>query len=498
MGDDLYRLFDVMGCTLGHLGLPSRGRMSRAQLAGVLAGLALACAETRVSVETLVLPEVASGGPSALWVVSVSGLTPDRYRGPSPAAPTVAALAEAGVSADGVRGVAPASRYPAHATLVTGRRPGGHGIVADRQLGENGVQPVGYREAKALRAPTLWRRAREAGLRVATLGWPSTGGAVVMANLPDVEPTPGGSWLDAIGRTATPQVVALARGAGAADPATAVPGPARDAVLVEVACGLVASGMPPHLLLIQLSQTRVPLARHGADAPETRAAFQSVDQGIARLLSCVQAQGSLAKTAFSVVGDHGVISVHTLIAPNTALASAGLLTLGSMGAGLVSWSAIARSNGGSAFVYAKNGDDALLARRALEVEAKGTGAFRVVSAQEMLRLGADSDAWFGLEGEPGYVFADSARGALLRPSVRRGAGGYLPERPEMDAGFVAWGPGLGRGVRVPAMQQTDVAPTLAPLLGLTLDGVDGRVLVGVLRLPRVSAVPQAGTIRRAP
>ena len=41
------------------------------------------------------------------------------------------------------------------------------------------------------------------------------------------------------------------------------------------------------------------------------------------------------------------------------------------------------------------------------------------------------------------------------------------------------------------MQLTDVAPTLAPLLGLELGGVDGRVLVGVLRLPRVSAVPDA-------
>jgi hypothetical protein len=59
----------------------------------------------------------------------------------------------------------------------------------------------------------------------------------------------------------------------------------------------------------------------------------------------------------------------------------------------------------------------------------------------------------------------------------------------MDAGFVAWGPGLGRRLRIPEMQQTDVGPTLARLLGLSLEGADGRVLVGVLRLPRVSSVP---------
>jgi hypothetical protein len=107
----------------------------------------------------------------------------------------------------------------------------------------------------------------------------------------------------------------------------------------------------------------------------------------------------------------------------------------------------------------------------------------------MLRLGADPDAWFGLEAEPGFVFGDEARGFLLRPALQRGGWGYLPDRSEMDTGFVAWGPGLGRRLRIPEMQQTDVGPTLARLLGLSLEGADGRVLVGVLRLPRVSSVP---------
>ena len=90
---------------------------------------------------------------------------------------------------------------------------------------------------------------------------------------------------------------------------------------------------------------------------------------------------------------------------------------------------------------------------------------------------------------PGFVFSDTARGPVIRPAATRGGGGYLPNRPEMDAGFVAWGPGIARGVRIPAMDQIDVAPTLAPLMGVTLPGAEGRLFVGVLRLPRVSATP---------
>jgi predicted AlkP superfamily pyrophosphatase or phosphodiesterase len=456
----------------------------------LLAAALAACAQPPGPARTLVLPEAANTAPSAVVVVSVAGLTPETYRGVPPETPTLAALAEAGASADAVRSVAPASSYPAHATLGSGRRPAGHGVVADRQLGEHGVGTARYSEASALRAPTLWEKAAAAGLRVATLDWPSTLGAEVASNLPDVEPQRGESWLDALRRHAQPPLLALAEAEGAGAPDAAAPGPARDAVLVGVACRLFAAAPPPQLLFLHLSETAAPLRLHGAAAPQTRAAFAALDQQIARLLACMQDRGRLAATALVVVGDHGVMPVHTVVAPNVALAASGLLTPGRAGQGLVGWSALARSNGGSAFVYARSKEDALLARRALEEQAAASGAFRVVSAREMLDVGADPDAWFGLEAEPGFVFSDAARGPLLDAAVTRGGGGYLPTHPEMDAGFVAWGAGIARGVRIPEMRQTDVAPTLAPLLGVELEGAEGRVLIGVLRLPTVSAVPK--------
>lgn len=470
-------------------GLGSRvGRLVQPLLLVLLA----ACAASPGPERSLVLPEPAAAGPSGLVVISLAGLTPDLYRGAPAAMPTLAALATAGAAADSVHGVAPASTYPAHATLASGRRPAGHGVVADRGLGEHGVGGPAYANASSLRAPTLWQQGAAAGLRVATLDWPSTAGAELASDLPDVEPTQAGqTWLDALRGHAPTPMLALAEAEGAGAAAAARPGAARDAVLVGVACRLLASGSPPQLLLLHLAQTDAPLRAHGAGTPEARAAFAAADQQVARLLACVQDARRLPTTAFVVVGDHGVMPVHTLVAPNAALAAAGLLTPRSAAPGLVSWSAFARSNGGSAFVYARERRDALLARRALEEKAASSGGFHIVPAQEMLRLGADPDAWFGLEAEPGFAFTDDARGPLLRAAVARGEGGYLPERPEMDVGFVAWGAGIARGVRIPVMEQTDVAPTLALLLGVALDGAEGRALVGILRLPAVSALPEA-------
>ena len=465
--------------------------MTRALGCGAIAAVALlavACAmDSGRSTSRLALP--ASPGPGArpahVVVVSIAGLTSDLYRGDRGAMPHLSRLAREGVAADAVRSVMPASPYPAHATLVTGQPPRVHGIVADHRLGKRGVRAARYSHASLLRAPTLWQKVVQTKRVVASLAWPSTVGASIPLLLPDVEiGLRSHTWLDALADSTTPQLLRLAAAQGGGDTAAATGGPARDAVLVGVACELVASPQPPALLLIRLSQTAVSLALAGPDSSASRAAFGNADDEIARLLECLVDAGRIGATAFVVVGDHGVLPMHTLISPNKALESRGFITVSEdLHPQVISWTAISRSNGGSAFVYAEEAQAALLARRALTDQAERTGAFRVVSAEEMLGLGGDPDAWFGLEAEPGFAFSDSVRGPLLQPAAGRGAAGYLPDQAGMDAGFVAWGRGIRRGVRVPTMRQEDVAPTLARLLGVEMDDAAGRVLVGAIGVP---------------
>lgn len=457
--------------------------------------LAAACAGERgpepvVEPRETAMPEVAHS-PARLVFVSVAGLSPAAYR-PTPGAAvpmrTLASLARAGVSADAVRPVAPAARYPAHATLLTGRVPSEHGIVADRLLGERGVRGALYSHASQLQSPVLWQVAAEAGLRVASLEWPTTVGADIAQTIPDLEPSSREQpWLVALRGSATPDLLAFAILEGGASPAAQRPGPERDAVLVGVACRVLGAPAPPQLLLLSLRGPAGALAAYGPDRPEVAEAFAAADRQLSRLFVCLREAGRLETTGLVVTGDHGTLAAHTAVVPNAVLAQAGLLTPRHGRRGLLSWTAIARSNGGSAFVYAQSADDALLARHALSQAAKETGAFRVVSADEMSRIGADPAAWFGLAAEPGYLFADDAQGPLLRPAPVRGAWGYLPDAPAMSTGFVGWGAGFRKGVRVSDMHQSDVAPTAARLLGLSLDGATGRVLVGVLRLPGVAA-----------
>jgi predicted AlkP superfamily pyrophosphatase or phosphodiesterase len=424
-----------------------------------------------------------AGRPDQVVLVSVSGLTPDLYlRAPTPM-PILADLARAGVAAEFVESVVPAAAYPVHTSLVTGTSPNHHGVPADHMLGDRGVRRARYWHASFVRNATLWQSAADARIGVAALDWPATLGAAIPLLLPDVLPTRRGErWIDLLAEAATPWLLELARSSPEELAASGRPGAPRDALLVEVFCKVVAAEPPPGLILLRLSQTEAVLSAKGPHSQQAREAFARVDADLGSLLRCLDQAGSLESAAIVVVGDRALLPVHTAVRPNFVLAEAGLLTLGASGA-VERWSAVVRSNGGSAFVYAREDRSAVDARSALEAEAERSGAYRIVSADEMIRRDADSEAWFGLEARPGFAFDDSTGGPLLRPATRRAAGGYLKPRPDLGPGFVAYGRGVRRSLRIPEIDQLDIAPTIAKLRGLELPGARGRAFVGVLHLP---------------
>jgi hypothetical protein len=356
-----------------------------------------------------------------------------------------------------------------------------HGIASERRLGDRGVRSEGYDHASLLRAATLWQRALERGLPVASLDWPTTLGSAIPELLPDLEDARAdreSSWSDRLAGEIAPAMAGRVSDHGGDRAGSGRRGPARDAVIRGVACDLVGGDAPPRLLLVRLGGSAPILAAEGPNGPRVAPAYPALDEEICQLLVCIEWAGRLEETAPDVTGDHGFAEVHTEIAPTETLVREGLVSLerGVVGG----WEALVRSNGGSAFVYARSEGAALTARAALAAEARRSGAFRVVAAEEMIGIGADPEAWFGLEAAPGFAFRDEATGSLLTPATRRGVGGYLPGRAEMDTALVAWGAGVRRGLRVPEMGLADVASTFAPLAGIAFEGEGGRALVGVL------------------
>jgi hypothetical protein len=90
-----------------------------------------------------------------------------------------------------------------------------------------------------------------------------------------------------------------------------------------------------------------------------------------------------------------------------------------------------------------------------------------VDRERLDSLSADPDAELIIDAAPGVYFSDRFEGPLVRDSLKdRGTHGQLPTRPGLEASFIVAGPQLSGGRNLGRMALTQVAPTLAHVLGL--------------------------------
>ena len=426
--------------------------------------------------------------------------------------PNLARLGRQGVVGIEVQPPAPSSVYASHATIATGRLPNRHGVIADSALDRSGNRALPFWDNRLLKGDALWDAA--IGRGVLALGWPSTLGARIELIVPDgAAGDASQTWLEFIAKGASPPLLRMLQdiaatamdaesgdGAekGPRDPHSWPTPQEKDAAFVDVACRLTESERDPGLWLIRLNQTATAQVGAGFGSLAVGAALSRVDSEIGRLMGCLESAGRLADTAIFVTGDVAYRAVHTRVDPNVALVAQGLIGRDPRSSlGVRSWRALLRSNGRSAYLYARDAESAIEARKGLEAAAAVTRAFEVVPASELAESGADPQAWFGLAANPGFVLGNGLSKPMLRPSELRGSTGALPFRDPMDSsvGFVAWGRGIRPQVRVPRLDLADIAPTIAKLLGLRFDSdFDGAPMIGILRAA-VAPQPRSGPKR---
>jgi len=416
-------------------------------------------------------------------LVSIDGLRPELYLDP-PAhgmrLATLQGMMARGSFAERVVGVYPSVTYPSHTTMVTGVRPSRHGIVSNVLFDPRGLFRLWYWQASGIRVRTLWDAVKASGRTSAAVSWPVTVGAPIDFNLPEYE-KPGSSAppREVLAEVARPELLAeLEKELGPLTPER-LDGEPRESLTFDAASFLFRK-YRPRLLLLHVYYTDSMEHDHGREHPAVSAAFEGTDRKLGGLLSVIQATGLTERTLVVVTGDHGFADNHSTINPNVAFREAGLLRVGADGS-VSDWQAMAWPSGGSAAVMARDPRGAEAAEKLVERLLAGPlgSAMRKVSRSELDRLGAMADALFALEAADGYHFDSELTGPLLAPSSSRGYHGYLPTWEKMATGFLMVGPGVRAGVRVPIMQQIDVAPTIAALAGWELPEAEGLVLRGL-------------------
>ena len=426
-----------------------------------------------------------SGGKNRqLVVISLDGLATadlDALRG----LPAFRRLLRGGALCHRLRGVYPTQTYVLHASALTGVRPARHGILANTRFQPGREQPEWFWYRRAIRVPTLYDRAMAAGLSTASLFWPSAGRSRQRWVLPEIMTTaPGQSLAWRVASAGSPlfilDMLRLYR--------TLLRGLDRyhlDNFTTAAAAHLLRSRRPD-LLLVHLLDLDSVRHREGFQGPGVARVLKEQDRRLGQILDASLQAGSHARTAFVVFGDHAYLDVHTAVNLNTALARAGHITLDRRGR-CRDWEAWANTADGSAHLYLRDRSDRGLRRRVAKCLERlradpRHGIEEVYSGQAIRRLGLGDSIDFVLEARPGFYFSPCLRPQVSEPAPadHRACHGYRPDREGYTSLLVAAGAGIRSGAVLEEMAITDLGPTLAALLGLTLPGAEGRARAEIL------------------
>lgn len=429
----------------------------------------------------------AADGPPAgsrhVVLISLDGFPGWALDDPSLPVPALRKLAASGAVASAMRPVNPSVTWPNHTTLVTGVRPAAHRVLYNGLLRrEPGVPPridPWVPSGELVHAPTLYDAAHARGMTTAQVDWVAIQAAPTITWEFAERPAPDGPIAQELVKAG---VLSQAELEAFATRNIVW----RDRIWTDAAAHILESRRP-NLMLFHLLSLDSIQHRYGPRTLAATATMALLDTQVARLVAAVERAGLMPRTTFVVVSDHGFKPVKRQIRLNAALARAGLVTVRDGKA--AASQAYAVPEGGSAIVFLTAPDLAgdLLARTRQAI-AGVEGVDAIVEPRDYARFGlpqpAASDQMGALfvTAREGYAFAAPAEGEAVvdAPEGSLGAHGYPATDPGLGALFIAAGAEIRPGVRLGVIDNVDVAPTIAALLGLELANVDGKPLAEIL------------------
>jgi predicted AlkP superfamily pyrophosphatase or phosphodiesterase len=423
------------------------------------------------------------GSSRHVVLISLDGFPAWALDDPYLPVPTLRKLAASGAIAAAMRPVNPTVTWPNHTTLVSGVTPATHGVLYNGLLKRDpGVPPrvePWLPRDQMVRAPTLYDVAHARGMTTAQVDWVA------------IQAAPTITW-EFPERPALAGPIAAALVKAGALTQTELETFAtrnivwRDRVWTDAAIHILETHRP-NLMMFHLLSLDSVQHRYGPRTLAATATMALVDTQVAQVVAAVERAGLTPATTFFVVSDHGFKLVKRQIRLNVALARAGLITL--QDGKITASHAYTVPEGGSAIVFLTAPDPTGdLLGRVRKAIAGVEGVDAVVEPSDYARFGlpqpAASDQMGALFVTPrdGYSFTAPADGDVVVDAAEGslGAHGYPATDPELGALFIASGAGIRPGVKLGVIDNVDVAPTMAELLGLTLGKVDGKALKQIL------------------
>lgn len=402
--------------------------------------------------------------------------------------PALRRLMANGVTARGMTSVFPSITYPNHTSLVTGALPSAHGIYGNSVYAtpdrpNNGLSHWFSRDIKT---DTLWDAAKRSGMTVGLVSWPVGGGAGDW-NVPEIW-QPGGTISE------TRAVIAKnARPAGFLDELVkAVPDIFKGVTADEgddartTSAEYILKEKRPDIMLVHLFDLDHFQHDFGPFTTEAMAILEKTDGYVARLLAALESAGTINETNVFITSDHGFKPISKQVHPGVLLNRAGLVQTNSEKDAqgrtrtiVTDWKASVYVTGAACSIILRDKNDKVIRQKVEELfkplaGAKDSGIFKVLDTKLIRKLGSNINAAVMLDAADGYTFGSNYDGETITNSRTKGMHGYLPDRADYFASFIASGPNVKRRGPVKVLKMTDAGATIAATIGLKLRNSSGK------------------------
>ncbi|WP_376692918.1 alkaline phosphatase family protein [Wenzhouxiangella sp. EGI_FJ10409] len=391
-----------------------------------LAVLALSACQSRP-------PEGSGDKPTPLLLISIDGFRHDYIERFD--SPTIDRMIREGLYADSLHHSFPTKTFATHYTLVTGRHPGTHGVVANNMWDPRREASFSLGDREAVNdgfwyqgGEPIWVTAEKQGLIAATYFWP---GSEAM-----IQRTRPSHYRAYDGRVPHAERV--------------------DQVLEWLA---MPEAERPDFLTLYFS--RVDSRGHGS-GPASDAALEAaaeIDAELGRLFTELESKDQLDSINILLVSDHGMSSVSR----ERTVALDEYIDLAKVR--VSDWGPAAQIWAGE-----MSADEIVAALEGVE----HLQAFTRADVPERYHFGSHYRVPDVLvEADPGWLI--SSKPYMANPSPPKGMHGWDPALAEMHGIFIARGPDFTPGARSPAVQSVGLYPLMAELLGLDPAEHEGRL-----------------------
>lgn len=392
-----------------------------------------------------------------------------------------------------VEPVYPSYTYPCHCAIVTGNSVKGHGIPHNAMLDVKNPMAPWYNKRSSLKCNTIFDYAHRAGLKTCSLSWPVSGGADIDYNMPMIVPMWYTGWDPLQYLVGNASQVLLDEYYWKYGRYIMGEDRSLDLYTMALAPDIIRDFGQPDLMYVKMCDLDTVRHNYGLNGEHVHEQLRKHDAEFAVIEESVRRYGDWENTNFIIMGDHGHQEIKNYFNMNVLLKERGFIRAHD-GDVVIDWDAYCFSASMSGWITLRDPSDEAMKKKVYDflMEIKNDPKYpigEVMSKEEVcerwglvgpfewvIEGAEDSPTSFSATLSDKDVFAD-----CLKPGHYHSLSnhGHRPDRDQTTT-FFACGPSIRKGAVVERTKMVNEAPTMAAMVGLKMENIEGHVISEIL------------------